>query len=109
MIVTCDSCNKEFNNNELNREEKIIGLGTDKIINITRVYLQCPHCGKQYDCFFETQQSVTLTNVLKKLKRKLKHNINNEKEYKKIYKKINRVECELKKEMKSAELIWRKN
>ena len=68
MKVTCDKCQISFYP-MIKEENKQVGKQ-----NITRTFLACPNCGKQYDSYYDNQKTL----ILKKQIRKSTANMNSE-------------------------------
>ena len=62
--MTCDKCQISFYP-MIKEENKQVGKQ-----NITRTFLECPNCGKQYDSYYDNQKTG-------KLKQKVKENFCN--------------------------------
>lgn len=61
MKVTCDKCQISFYP-MIKEENKQVGKQ-----NITRTFLVCPNCGKQYDCYYDNQKTLILKKQIRKL------------------------------------------
>lgn len=75
--------------------------------NITRTFLVCPNCGKQYDCYYDNQKTL----ILKKQIRKALANANaetNETNKEKILKGIEKKKKQLKKEERILQTLYNK-
>lgn len=60
MKVTCDRCHKEFNNVLKEKEKQIDGQ------YIIRTYLECPHCGEQYNVCYDSQSTLVLKKQIRR-------------------------------------------
>ena len=60
MKVTCDKCQTSFNV-VLKEENKMVGKQ-----NITRTYIECPACKKQYDTYYDNQATLVLKKQIRK-------------------------------------------
>ena len=60
MKVTCDRCHKEFNNLLKEKEKQIDGQC------IIRTYLECPHCGEQYNVCYDSQSTLVLKKQIRR-------------------------------------------
>ena len=59
--MTCDKCQISFYP-MIKEENKQVGKQ-----NITRTFLECPNCGKQYDSYYDNQKTLTLKKQIRKL------------------------------------------
>lgn len=66
MKVTCDKCQISFYP-MIKEENKQVGKQ-----NITRTFLVCPNCGKQYDSYYDNQKTLILKKTNKKSTSKCK-------------------------------------
>lgn len=60
MKVTCDKCQISFYP-MIKEENKQVGKQ-----NITRTFLVCPNCGKQYDSYYDNQKTLILKKQIRK-------------------------------------------
>lgn len=75
--------------------------------NITRTFLVCPNCGKQYDSYYDNQKTL----ILKKQIRKALANANaetNETNKERILKGIEKKKKQLKKEERILQTLYNK-
>lgn len=75
--------------------------------NITRTFLVCPNCGKQYDSYYDNQKTL----ILKKQIRKATANMNsetNETNKEIILKGIEKKKKQLKKEERILQTLYNK-
>lgn len=75
--------------------------------NITRTFLVCPNCGKQYDSYYDNQKTL----ILKKQIRKAFANANaetNETNKERILKGIEKKKKQLKKEERILQTLYNK-
>ena len=75
--------------------------------NITRTFLVCPNCGKQYDSYYDNQKTL----ILKKQIRKALANANvetNETNKERILKGIEKKKKQLKKEERILQTLYSK-
>lgn len=74
--------------------------------NITRTFLVCPNCGKQYDSYYDNQKTL----ILKKQIRKALANANaetNETNKERILKGIEKKKKQLKKEERILQTLYK--
>lgn len=101
MKVTCDKCQISFYP-MIKEENKQVGKQ-----NITRTFLVCPNCGKQYDSYYDNQKTL----ILKKQIRKATANMNsetNETNKERILKGIEKKKKQLKKEERILQTLYNK-
>ena len=101
MKVTCDKCQISFYP-MIKEENKQVGKQ-----NITRTFLVCPNCGKQYDSYYDNQKTL----ILKKQIRKATANINsetNETEKARFLKGIEKKKRQLQKEERILQTLYNK-
>ena len=75
--------------------------------NITRTFLVCPNCGKQYDSYYDNQKTL----ILKKQIRKALANVSvetNETNKERILKGIEKKKKQLKKEERILQTLYNK-
>ena len=60
MKVTCDRCHKEFDNVLKEKEKQIDGKC------IIRTYIECPHCGEQYNVCYDSQSTLVLKKQIRR-------------------------------------------
>jgi hypothetical protein len=75
--------------------------------NITRTFLVCPNCGKQYDSYYDNQKTL----ILKKQIRKATANMNretNETEKARFLKGIEKKKRQLQKEERILQTLYNK-
>ena len=75
--------------------------------NITRTFLVCPNCGKQYDSYYDNQKTL----ILKKQIRKALANASvetNETNKERILKGIEKKKKQLKKEERISQTLYNK-
>ena len=91
MKVTCDRCHKIFDN-MLKEQTKQINKET-----ITKTYLECPNCKKQYVVCYDSKSTLALKKQIRIQTARL-NTIRDENEYKRalrnIQKRKNRLERE---------------
>ena len=101
MKVTCDKCQISFYP-MIKEENKQVGKQ-----NITRTFLVCPNCGKQYDSYYDNQKTL----ILKKQIRKAFANASvetNETNKERILKGIEKKKKQLKKEERILQTLYNK-
>lgn len=101
MKVTCDKCQISFYP-MIKEENKQVGKQ-----NITRTFLVCPNCGKQYDSYYDNQKTL----ILKKQIRKATANMNretNETEKARFLKGIEKKKRQLQKEERILQTLYNK-
>ena len=93
MIVTCDRCHKDFNNVLKEQEKQIDGQ------DVIRTYLQCSHCGAQYNVCYDSPSTIVLKKQIRKHTAIL-GTIRDETQYKRKLKDIRKKQKRLEREMK---------
>ena len=99
--MTCDKCQVSF---YPRRKEENKQVGKQ---NITRTFLVCPNCGKQYDSYYDNQKTL----ILKKQIRKALANVSvetNETNKERILKGIEKKKKQLKKEERILQTLYNK-
>jgi DNA-directed RNA polymerase subunit M/transcription elongation factor TFIIS len=99
--VTCDKCQISFYP-MIKEENKQVGKQ-----NITRTFLVCPNCGKQYDSYYDNQKTL----ILKKQIRKATANMNsetNETEKARFFNGIEKKKRQLQKEERILQTLYNK-
>lgn len=93
MKVTCDRCHEEFYNVLKEQNKKVDGM------NITRTFIECPNCGAQYTCYYDSQSTIVLKKQIRKqvsMLNEITDEKKREKKLKEIKKKQNRLSREEK-------------
>lgn len=99
MKVTCDKCQISFYP-MIKEENKQVGKQ-----NITRTFLVCPNCGKQYDSYYDNQKTL----ILKKQIRKATASVEtNETEKARFLKGIEKKKRQLQKEERILQTLYNK-
>ena len=96
MKVTCDKCQISFYP-MIKEENKQVGKQ-----NITRTFLVCPNCGKQYDSYYDNQKTLILK---KQIRKELETNETNKE---RILKGIEKKKRRLKKEERILQTLYNK-
>ena len=100
--MTCDKCQISFYP-MIKEENKQVGKQ-----NITRTFLVCPNCGKQYDCYYDNQKTLILKKQIRKalaIKPRAETNETNEL---RILKGIEKKRKQLEKEERILQTLYNK-
>lgn len=101
MKVTCDKCRISFYP-MIKEEDKQVGEQ-----NITRTFLVCPNCGKQYDCYYDNQKTLILKKQIGKALESARVETNKANELR-ILKGIEKKKRQLKKEERILQTLYNK-
>ena len=101
MKVTCDKCQISFYP-MIKEENKQVGKQ-----NITRTFLVCPNCGKQYDCYYDNQKTLILKKQIGKALESARVETNKANELR-ILKGIEKKKRQLKKEERILQTLYNK-
>lgn len=101
MKVTCDKCQISFYP-MIKEENKQVGEQ-----NITRTFLVCPNCGKQYDCYYDNQKTLILKKQIGKALESARVETNKANELR-ILKGIEKKKRQLKKEERILQTLYNK-
>lgn len=102
MKVTCDKCQISFYP-MIKEENKQVGKQ-----NITRTFLVCPNCGKQYDCYYDNQKTLILKKQIRKLLAIKPEAETNETNELRILKGIEKKRRQLEKEERILQTLYNK-
>nr|DAW18945.1 MAG TPA: RNAse domain protein [Caudoviricetes sp.] len=75
--------------------------------NITRTFLVCPNCGKQYDCYYDNQKTLILKKQIGKALESARVETNKANELR-ILKGIEKKKRQLKKEERILQTLYNK-
>lgn len=101
MKVTCDKCQISFYP-MIKEENKHVGKQ-----NITRTFLVCPNCGKQYDSYYDNQKTLILKKQIRKALASASAETN-ETNKERILKGIEKKKKQLKKEERILQTLYNK-
>jgi DNA-directed RNA polymerase subunit M/transcription elongation factor TFIIS len=101
LKVTCDKCQISFYP-MIKEENKQVGEQ-----NITRTFLVCPNCGKQYDCYYDNQKTLILKKQIGKALESARVETNKANELR-ILKGIEKKKRQLKKEERILQTLYNK-
>ena len=104
MKVTCDKCQISFYT-MIKEENKQVGKQ-----NITRTFLVCTNCGKQYDSYYDNQKTLILKKQIRKAlaNASVETNEKNETNKERILKGIEKKKKQLKKEERILQTLYNK-
>ena len=94
MIVTCDRCHKDFTIKLKEQTKRFDEM------DVTKTYLECPHCLKQFDVCLDNDVTLGLKKKIRKTTEKLK-SIKNETKYRRTQREIQSYSNQLLKEESS--------
>lgn len=99
--MTCDKCQTSFYP-MIKEENKQVGKQ-----NITRTFLECPNCGKQYDSYYDNQKTLILKKQIRKALASASVETN-ETNKERILKGIEKKKKQLKKEERILQTLYNK-